>query len=188
MSTPVRILAPRDDWPQAYDELEARLAPTVAPWAGRIDHIGSTSVPGLAAKDIIDIQVTVAQEGDLDPTIDALTAAGWVPSPYQRDHVAPGAPEDDAQWVKRLVTTPPDERRANVHIRVADRANQRYALLFRDYLRARPDTAEAYSRFKQLAAELVTGGAGDYTDLKDPVCDLIYLPAEEWAGSTGWRP
>jgi GrpB-like predicted nucleotidyltransferase (UPF0157 family) len=144
-------------------------------------------VPGLAAKDVIDIQVTVSGEAALDPAFEALSAAGWVPSPYQRDHVAPGAPDDDAQWMKRLVTAPPDERRANVHLRIAGRANQRYALLFRDYLRAHPDTAEAYSRFKRLAAELITD-AGTYTDLKDPVCDLIHLPAEEWADRTGWRP
>ena len=188
MVTPVRIVAPSREWAPAFAELAGRLAPTVSPWSTRIDHIGSTSVPGLAAKDVIDIQVTVAGESDLDPAFAALGAAGWVPWPYRRDHVAPGAPDDEAQWVKRLVTAPHDERRANVHLRVAGRANQRYALLFRDYLRIRPDTAEAYSRFKRLAAELVTGDAGDYTDLKDPVCDLIYLPAEEWAERTGWSP
>jgi GrpB-like predicted nucleotidyltransferase (UPF0157 family) len=187
MGTPVRIVDPSSDWPRAFDELAARLEPIVAPWSTRVDHIGSTSVPGLAAKDVIDIQVTVAAEDGLDPVFDALGAAGWVPWPYRRDHVAPGGPDDGAQWVKRLVTAPADERRANVHLRVAGRANQRYALLFRDYLRARPDIAEAYSRFKRLAAELVPG-AGTYTDLKDPVCDLIYLPAEEWAERTGWHP
>jgi GrpB-like predicted nucleotidyltransferase (UPF0157 family) len=80
-------------------------------------------------------------------------------------------------------------RRVNLHVRVADRANQRYALLFRDYLRSHPDTAAAYGEFKRRAAALLpTESIADYSDLKDPVCDLIYLPAEEWAARTGWTP
>jgi GrpB-like predicted nucleotidyltransferase (UPF0157 family) len=77
-------------------------------------------------------------------------------------------------------------RRVNLHVRVAGRANQRYALLFRDYLRAHPDTAAAYGEFKKRAASLPLESVGEYADLKDPVCDLIYLPAEEWAERTGW--
>jgi GrpB-like predicted nucleotidyltransferase (UPF0157 family) len=90
------------------------------------------------------------------------------------------------QWVKRLVVEPMYRRRVNLHIRVEGRANQRYALLFRDYLRAHPDTAAAYGAFKQRAATLPIETVGEYADLKDPVCDLIYLPAEEWATRTGW--
>ena len=59
-------------------------------------------------------------------------------------------------------------------------------LAFRDYLRAHPDTAAAYGEFKRRAAVLPFGSVGEYADLKDPVCDLIYLPAEEWAKRTGW--
>jgi GrpB-like predicted nucleotidyltransferase (UPF0157 family) len=77
-------------------------------------------------------------------------------------------------------------RRVNLHLRVAGRANQRYALLFRDYLRAHPDTAAAYGEFKRRAATLPLESVGEYADLKDPVCDLIYLPAEDWAARTGW--
>ena len=76
----------------------------------------------------------------------------------------------------------------NLHIRVDGRASQRYALLFRDYLRAHPATAKAYGQFKRLAAELPLADAGEYADLKDPVCDLVYLPAEEWAARTSWAP
>ena len=47
---------------------------------------------------------------------------------------------------------------------------------------------QAYGEFKRQAAALPIDSVGDYTDLKDPVCDLIYLPAEEWAARTGWTP
>lgn len=89
---------------------------------------------------------------------------------------------------KRLVGEPAGGRRVNLHIRVDGRANQRYALLFRDYLRAHPATAKAYGQFKRLAAGLPFEDTGAYADLKDPVCDLVYLPAEEWAARTGWAP
>ena len=97
-----------------------------------------------------------------------------------------GLPKDEFQWVKRLVVEPMYRRRVNLHLRVAGRANQRYALLFRDYLRAHPDTAAAYGEFKRRAATLPLESIGEYADLKDPVCDLIYLPAEDWAARTGW--
>ena len=65
--------------------------------------------------------------------------------------------------------------------------NQRYPLLFRDYLRAHPKTAQAYAELKRrLAANLADPFT--YPDVKDPAVDLIYLAAEEWAARTGWRP
>jgi GrpB-like predicted nucleotidyltransferase (UPF0157 family) len=57
----------------------------------RIDHIGSTSVPGLAAKDVIDVQVTVAALADADP----LVAAGFPVYAITRDHVPPGRSDDE---------------------------------------------------------------------------------------------
>lgn len=52
--------------------------------------------------------------------------------------------------------------------------------------RHRGGTAKAYGQFKRLAAELPFEDIGAYADFKDPVCDLVYLPAEEWAARTGW--
>lgn len=91
------------------------------------------------------------------------------------------------QWRKRVCCEPPDERRVNVYIRVDGRRNQQYALLFRDYLRAHPQMAAAYGGFKRRAA-VVLDDAGTYTDRKDPVCDLVFHPAEEWAARTAWSP
>ena len=72
-------------------------------------------------------------------------------------------------------------------MRAANRANQRYALLFRDYLRAHPAAVEAYAELKRrLAAEL--RNVGVYADVKDPACDLIIVAAEDWAEATGWEP
>jgi uncharacterized protein YhfF len=77
------------------------------------------------------------------------------------------------------------ERRANVHVRRAGSANERYALLFRDYLRAHPLVAAAYAELKRrLSASLAD--VANYADVKDPAVDLIYLAAEPWASATSW--
>jgi GrpB-like predicted nucleotidyltransferase (UPF0157 family) len=73
------------------------------------------------------------------------------------------------------------------HVRVPGRANQRYPLLFRDYLRAHPQTAEAYARLKRMLSEQLADPYL-YPEVKDPAVDLIYLAAEEWADRTNWQP
>jgi GrpB-like predicted nucleotidyltransferase (UPF0157 family) len=175
-------------WVREYETVAARVQTVLGATLTRVDHIGSTSVPGLGAKDILDVQATVGNQAMLDKAFGELTDAGWRACSPRREHRVPGMPGDAGQWVKRLVNEPAGERRVNLHIRVDGRANQRYALLFREYLRAYPATAKAYGQFKRLTAELPFKDVGDYADIEDPVCDLIYLPAEEWAARTGWAP
>lgn len=181
----VEIVEPRAEWPREYARFAAILRAGLGPLAVRIDPIGSTAVPGLAAKDVIDIQVTVAS---LDDSVAAAIAGlGFVRYPgVDRDHVPPGALRDDAEWRKLLFVEPAGERRVHLHVRQCGRANQRYALLFRDYLIARPAAAAAYAELKRrLAANLADPRT--YPDVKDPAVDLIYLAAEEWAERVGWR-
>ena len=77
--------------------------------------------------------------------------------------------------------------------RMAGRRNQRYGILFRDYLRANDRARDAYGAFKQNLARFVghlshPGGTGPYLDMKDPVLDLISESAERWAEMTTWGP
>jgi GrpB-like predicted nucleotidyltransferase (UPF0157 family) len=183
----IEILDADPTWADEFAAVGRRLRQALGDDAERIDHIGSTSVPGLPAKDVIDVQVTVRVDRDLAPTAARLQGAGWLFEPdFHRDHQAPGLPESLDEWRKAFVREPPGERRVNVHVRVEGRANQRYALLFRDYLRGHPTSASAYATFKQGLATLAPS-IDVYADLKDPVCDLIYLAAEAWAASTDWR-
>ena len=72
-------------------------------------------------------------------------------------------------------------------MRVQRAANQRYPLLFRDYLRAHPRTAAAYAELKRrLAAHLADPQT--YPVVKDPAVDLIYFAAEDWAAAVAWQP
>ena len=171
-------------WPDQFEQLAAGLRRHLGDGVLGIDHIGSTAVPGLAAKDVIDLQVTVASLADADRLAPAFERAGYVLTPYRQDHRPAGDQSDPGSWGKRLWQSPPGaRRRVNAHVRVAGWPNQRYALLFRDYLRAHPGAAGAYARLKLGLAEHLGDDLRAYTELKDPACDLIVAAAEDWASA-----
>jgi GrpB-like predicted nucleotidyltransferase (UPF0157 family) len=169
-------------WPAEFARLGRRLRASLGDRALRIDHIGSTAVPGLDAKDRIDVQVVVADLADANP----LGDAGFAEVAPVSDHRPPGADAGTDGWRKRLFQSPPEERAANVHVRLEGRPNARYALLFRDYLRTHPKAAAAYADLKRRLAAEVRGSA-PYTDIKDAACDLVIVAAEDWAEATDWQ-
>jgi GrpB-like predicted nucleotidyltransferase (UPF0157 family) len=178
----------RQEWPDEFRALGDELRRALGDLALRIDHIGSTAVAGLAAKDKIDIQITVRA---LEPPVAAalntcgFTRLDWITG----DHVPPGAPATPAEWTKWVFTPHDADRRpTNVHVRIAGRANGRYALLFRDYLRANPSAAQAYAQVKTALARLHPDDLDAYYAVKDPVCDIIMGAAELWAAATHWQP
>lgn len=171
-------------WPEEYSQIESVLKNGLKDLALRIDHIGSTAVPGLCAKDVIDLQITVASLSE--EVAAALTRLGYSRVGHiAGDHAPPGMELSPEHWQKWFFRAPPSQRATNTHVRVAGRANQRYPLLFRDYLRAHPHTAAAYGQLKMRLADNLANAAM-YPDVKDPVVDLIYFPAEKWAAETGW--
>ncbi len=175
-------------WPDAFRDAAGRLRMALGESADRIDHVGSTSVPGLASKDVIDIQVSVEHGTDLDNVARVLEEAGWTLLPgIHSDHAVPGLPPDERSWRKAFLREPRGYRRVNVHVRVAGEANQRYPLLFRDYLRGHPRSAQAYATLKKDLALLLPDDIDRYADVKDAACDLIYLAAEDWAQTIGWN-
>jgi GrpB-like predicted nucleotidyltransferase (UPF0157 family) len=181
----VKIFPYQTIWPIEFMTLGSALRQALGDLALRIDHIGSTSVPGLAAKDIIDIQVTVAR---LDPAVEqALQRLGYTAhETVAQDHVPPENAGTADDWTKWFFKPPDSQRPTHLHVRVAGRLNQRYALLFRDYLRLHPATAEAYARLKlQLAEHLAD--LQMYPEVKDPAVDLIYLAAQDWARAIEWE-
>lgn len=170
-------------WPDRFEAIAKRIGAALGSRALSIDHIGSTAVPGLCAKDVIDVQVTVA-ELDAVAITPAMQGMGLRSRPtIVRDHQPPGSVGDDTDWNKLYFDTM--DNSTHVHVRRAGRPNQRYALLFRDYLRAHPQTAAAYGEFKRRLAALCSDTL-TYADAKDPVCDVILSAAEEWANRTGW--
>lgn len=175
-------------WPDEFKTLAQPLRARLGPLATRIDHIGSTAVPGLAAKDKIDIQITVPDFSEIEQITAILTSLGYPAIPHiARDHRPPGATGPDSDWEKAICSAPPEGRPTNIHIRAAGRPNQRYPLLFRDYLRTHPVAMEAYAEIKRQLARYHPDNLEFYYDIKDPVCDVIIDAAEAWAQHTGWE-
>ena len=134
-----------DAWPAQFAEEAERLHELLGDLAVRVDHVGSTSVPGLAAKPVIDVQVSVAAIVPRAPIVDPLVAAGYRHSidPIETEHEFLSRGYDDGY--PRLV---------HVHVCEVGSAWERRHLAFRDALRADADTAAEYAALKRrLAAE-----------------------------------
>lgn len=175
-------------WPDEFRRIGLPLRAALGDLALRVDHIGSTAVPGLVAKDVIDVQLTVVSldAGALIPALATLGYTLW--EGITGDHQLPGRTDPPEEWRKLFFRAPEGQRRTNLHVRQAGRANQRYALLFRDYLRIDPLVTGAYGQIKEALARLHPDDLDAYYDVKDPVCDIIMAAAERWAGETSYMP
>jgi GrpB-like predicted nucleotidyltransferase (UPF0157 family) len=176
-------------WRDRGAALAAEIRAALGPLALRVDHIGSTSIPGMAAKPRYDLQVSVAGLDEAAEAFDRpLAALGLDRRSYQRDHVPAGRDDPPSRWVKRFWSRSSGPEPVNLHCRPAGSPNERLALLFRDWFRAHPAAVPAYARFKETLSAAVDDDVERYTDVKDPVVDLVAGVAEEWAAATGWTP
>ncbi len=180
----IEIVAYKNEWPEIFRKTGAEIRQAVGNHAHAIHHIGSTSVPLLAAKDVIDIQMTVL---DLEAPIEAaLKNLGFELGPHRQDHCPPGLTLAASELEKRYYRGP--ARKFHLHIRKLGTFNQRYALLFRDFLRATPMAADAYGEIKRQLAKRFANDTDSYYDIKDPVCDAL-MAGGVWGGKKkGWGP
>lgn len=185
----IKLTEWQDSWANDFGELADRIRDAAGPSVVRVDHIGSTSVPGMTAKDIIDVQVIVRRLPD-EQLEDGLLAAGFTRSPGDhelRDHVPDSWDGDPSAWDKRVFRPPAGTRPGNVHVRITGRPNERYALLFRDFLTADRGARKAWALFKQRLSRAVND-FNSYGQIKDPASDILMAAAERWAADTGWHP
>lgn len=186
------VLEPhRVEWAVQAARIGARLVAAAPDLILAVDHIGSTSVPGLAAKDVIDLQVAVRDLEAAETLAPLLTAAGF---PQVRgigsDTPKPDAP-DPSQWLKRFHANADPCRAVNVHVRPAGSAGWRYALMFRDWLRNDPSARRLYEAHK---ADLAARFAGSettraYADAKEPwFTDVAWPLMSAWADAVRWEP
>jgi dephospho-CoA kinase len=179
-AAPARLVSADPTWPEQAARIVNRLNTACGHRAIRIDHIGSTAVPAPMAKDVIDVQITVASLEVADELADALTAAGYPRiAAITTDEVRADArstvaefdhSDDKSLWGKRIHASADPGRATNVHIRVQGWPNQQFALLFGDWLRADADAR------------------AEYASATEPVFDDVYRRAWAWADTTGWRP
>jgi len=181
----VDVVGYDQDWPRQYERLAARIRHVGQDLIGAltIAHIGSTAVPGLAAKDVLDVQVGVPSLEQADALQSALAAAGFPAVPGMSDRAKL---PDHGVWPKRFHGSADPGRPANLHLRVTGSPGWRYALLIRDWLQAEPGERAAYEQVKRaLAADHPASAA--YAEAKEPWFDEAGPRAEAWAARTGWR-
>ena len=131
----------------------------------RVDHVGSTSVPGLAAKPIVDIQVSVPAVADLPAYQPQLEALGYG---YEA-HPGPDG-IDDLPFFPKPIAPP---RAFHIHVVEAGSWNEQRHLLFRDRLRAHPDDVAEYLAVKRELATRPWSDSQDYADAKDEIIAAI---------------
>jgi GrpB-like predicted nucleotidyltransferase (UPF0157 family) len=156
----IEIVAYNPDWPDRYESLAAQIRAALGPAVLHIEHVGSTSVPGLAAKDVIDIDLTVADSSDEQRYIPALARIGYtltIREPSWHQHRC-----------LRLA-----EPRVNLHVFGPDCPETIRHRMFRDWLRANPADRALYEDAKRAA---VPGGGRvtDYNRRKQDTIRAIY--------------
>jgi dephospho-CoA kinase len=179
------LAAPDPTWPAQAARLVERLRLAFGDAAQTVDHVGSTSVPGLVAKDVIDLQVGVTSLADADDPalLRGLTEAGF---PRVDDVVADNS-KDGVPWVKRFHGNCDPGRVTNIHVREVGSPGWRWALMFRDWMRAVPEAPAEYAAEK---LRIAAGGAtvSEYAEAKEPWFDAVHERVEAWARETGWTP
>lgn len=171
------IIVPYDpEWPGMFAKLEAAFRGALGDIALRIDHIGSTSIPGLDAKPIVDVQISVASLEPVDPFRIPLESLGYVWR------------SNNPELTKRYFREKPGERRTHIHVRRAGSFSEQFPLLFRDYMRAHPDELRPYAEMKYRLAEQYGEDRHGYTIAKGPFVWAAMRKADQWAQDTGWEP
>ncbi len=174
-------------WPDEARRILARLNTACGHRAIRIDHIGSTAVPGLAAKNVIDIQVTVDSLDTADELAESLLAVGYprvasITTDIAKAEARSSVPaydrnNDPTFWGKRFHGSADPGRPTNIHLRVDGHPNQQFALLFVDWLTANADAQAEYLELERTVED---------TDAKEPWFADAYRRAWHWADATNW--
>ncbi|HEY9293476.1 MAG TPA: GrpB family protein [Microlunatus sp.] len=171
-SPAVEILDWTPAWAERFTHDKAELA-TVLPADATIEHVGSTSVPGLPAKPTIDILVTTNDVDALRINLQPLEALGYYYNPkYFAD-------DPDHLFLKRDTD---GHRTEHPHIFHRRSPAPRSDRAFRDYLTAHPNAARRYSHAKKVAAKAHPDSRADYGQAKQPVFQDLLEEARAWAG------
>ena len=158
--TVVELVDYRPEWAARFEAERDRIAAALGPTARRIEHVGSTAVPGLAAKPIVDIMVTVDDPDDEGAYLPNLQDAGYELRVREPGH--------------RMFRTP--ARDVHVHVWTAGSDEEARLVLFRDRLRANAADREAYERTKRLLAGRYSD-ANHYADAKSETIERIIQAA-----------
>jgi GrpB-like predicted nucleotidyltransferase (UPF0157 family) len=167
MDAPIHIEPPDPAWPAAFAAEHDVLQVVLAPWlAGPIEHVGSTAIPGLAAKPVIDIMVAVRDLESSRAAIPQLVQSSYCYAPYKPD-------------VMHWFCKPGFERRTH-HLHLVPYGSRLWndRIAFRDRLRADSGLAEEYAELKHRLAVQFRLDREAYTDAKTPFIERVLSMAE----------
>jgi dephospho-CoA kinase len=182
---PVRLVEPDPAWAAAGERLAARLRFVCGPRAQQVEHIGSTAVPGLAAKDVLDLQVTCADRDGVEALAPVLGDAGFPRVVgVDGDPVRSEIDADPAQYWKRFHRSADPGRPANVHVRVAGSVGARMASALPALLRADSGACELYEAEKRRLAVLHRDDVEAYAEGKTAVLVPLLVRALAHHGGT----
>ena len=159
------VVMPYDEnWKQAFEDIKAELDAALGDLALRIEHVGSTSVEGLSAKPVIDIDVVIEDTSMLESVIMALAKIGYS---HEGDLGIPGREAFKYEGKDHLM-------KHHLYVCAKDSAELKRHLAFRDYLRSHTEAVKEYSRVKTEGAELYPYDIDKYIEYKSPFIDGIY--------------
>lgn len=176
MADPILVVPYEASWAKLFEELGAELRAALGETALRIDHIGSTAVPGLDAKPILDLQISVVGLEPVDAYRAAIERVGFVLQP------------DNPERTKRYFREAPGRRRTHLHVRRWGSWGEQFALLFRDYLRCHAADARRYAALKYELAKQYRSHREGYVAAKAPIIWELMQLADRWSQVTGWEP
>jgi GrpB-like predicted nucleotidyltransferase (UPF0157 family) len=157
----ITVVSPDPGWPAAFERVRTIIVGALGPSALGVEHVGSTAVPGLWAKPIIDVELIVADSAAEDDYLAALEAVGFT--------LAIREPE----WEEHRLLEGTDPR-SNVHVFSRDAVEPRRACAFRDWLQSHPEDRAAYGEHKVALAERRFADVTSYNNAKAGLIYEIY--------------
>lgn len=170
---PIEVVEYDPAWPVRFEAWRERLERALGRVASRIDHVGSTAVPDLPAKPVIDVQVSVVDLSDEASFVPAIEGVG----------VSLRARESGHLYFRPLLPLP---REVQVHVCSAGSQWERVHLLFRDFLRTSEAARQSYARIKTEMARRYPDDRVAYNEGKSELILDLIEGAERWAAETGW--
>ena len=165
MRTKKVIVLPYDaSWKTAFEDIRRELEAALGDLAVGIEHVGSTSVEGLSAKPIIDIDVVIRDYSVFDAVVRKLASVGYV-------HEGDLGIKDREAF---KYTHKPHLQKHHLYVCPQDSAELRRHITFRDFLRSNPDAVQEYSAVKETAARLYPEDIDGYIAYKSPCIERLY--------------
>lgn len=168
MSSPIVIENYNPQWPILYEGEKGRIFGVIGQAVVAIEHVGSTAVPGLGAKPIIDIMVALRHLADAEACIEPLQSIGYEYVPKYEVFIP------ERRYFRKWVQA---ERTHQVHM--VERTSEFWDrhILFRDYLRTHPEVAQEYYQLKKELAAKYGSNRDGYTDAKTPFIESVVAKA-----------